>query len=100
MPNYLDYHEQFKNLVISWGLTENEVPVVKYLTSFHEIGRLIRQRQDTKQYIYIEQEDAWGTANDYFQWRYLSEGQALKIIKEDKEFMDKIHEKVKKHFTC
>ena len=97
MPNYLDYHEQFKNLVQSWGLTENDVPVVKYLTSFHAIGRLIRQRQDTKQYIFIEQEDAWeGEADDYFKWSYLSEEEALEKIKKDKEFMDKIHARVKK----
>lgn len=67
-----EYPEQLQNMANSMGLDVSQVPRVKFLTSFHDIGREIRKRLDTNQYIYIESEDSYRDGVDcYFNWSYI-----------------------------
>ena len=67
-------YKQLCNLVSSMNLTLDDVPIAMYMNSFHEVVRVIRQRKDTKQYIYIETCDSHRDGvDDYFRWYYLSE---------------------------
>ncbi len=80
---FKSHHKQFEELVESWGLTPEQVDIEYFLVSHHAIGRLIRKRIDTGQYIYIEYEDAFDLANDYFRWKYLTEEQLNKFTQEE-----------------
>ena len=68
------YSTQFNTLVKSWNLTYTDVPIVKYLNSYREQSFEIRQRLDTKQYIFLSMENSYRDGvDDYFAWRYITE---------------------------
>ena len=68
------YSSQFNTLVKSWNLTYTDVPIVKYLNSYREQSFEIRQRLDTKQYIFLSMENSYRDGvDDYFAWRYITE---------------------------
>ena len=70
------FQTQFNNLVRSWNLNMNYITLISGLYSFHEVIRRIYQRNDTKQYIYIETEDSYRDGvDDYFKWCYISENE-------------------------
>ncbi len=72
---------QFKNLIKTWNLEVEDVKLVSYLCSFHEVGRKIYQRNDTKQYIYVEYEGSYSDGVDYyFKWHYITEDEANEMI--------------------
>ena len=68
------YSTQFNTLVKSWNLTYTDVPIVKYLNSYREQSFEIRQRLDTKQYIFLSMANSYRDGvDDYFNWRYITE---------------------------
>ena len=68
------YSTQFNTLVKSWNLTYTDVPIVKYLNSYREHSFEIRQRLDTKQYIFLSMANSYRDGvDDYFTWRYITE---------------------------
>jgi len=70
---------KMKNMVESMNLTMDDVPIIYSLPSHHELTRQVRQRQDTKQFIYIESESCAynkSAEDDYFQWHYITESEA------------------------
>jgi hypothetical protein len=75
------YTQQLQSLVQSFGLTLEQVPVIKYLTSFHEVSRDIRQRSDTQQYIYTEHQESYCDVDDYFTWKYITEEEFQQLKK-------------------
>ena len=85
------FQTQFNNLVKSWNLEMYDVKHVIQLCSFHEVRRAIYQRNDTKQYIYIETEDSYRDGvDDYFKWHYISENETNEeISNHTKKFLSK-----------
>lgn len=50
----------------------DQLILVKYLPSFHSVGRTVYQRPDNKKYIYVEFESSNSdTVDDYFRWMYI-----------------------------
>lgn len=79
------YQDHFKDMILSMNLTIDDVPLIKLLTSFHEMCSEIRQRSDTKQFILISSENSYqDKIDDYFHWCYITESEAMKIIKKQK----------------
>ncbi len=62
---YKEGHEQLKELVESFGITMDQFKRVRALDSFHDMT-------STGQYMIIEQEDHWGSSDDYFKWWYIT----------------------------
>jgi hypothetical protein len=70
-----------QNLVTDMNLTLEDLKHIRRLPSFHEVSREIRQRNDTKQYIYIESESSWRNGvDDYFSWYYLTDADIIKYV--------------------
>ena len=69
---YKEGHEQLKELVESFGITMDQFKRVRALDSFHDMTSTVYQRTDTGQYMIIEQEDHWGSSDDYFKWWYIT----------------------------
>ena len=68
------YSTQFNTLIKSWNLTYTDVPIVKYLNSYREQSFEIRQRIDTKQYIFLSMANSYRDGvDDYFAWRYITD---------------------------
>jgi hypothetical protein len=68
------YSTQFNTLVKSWNLTYTDVPIVKYLNSYRDYSYEIRQRLDTKQYIFLSMSNLYSDGvDDYFAWKYITE---------------------------
>jgi hypothetical protein len=66
--------EQIEKLVSRFGLTRNELKVVKHLRSHQNVTRKILQRMDTKQYIMIQSQSSYQVGiDDLFRWVYMSE---------------------------
>ena len=58
------YSTQFNTLVKGWNLTYTDVPIVKYLNSYREQSFEIRQRLDTKQYIFLSMANSYRDGED------------------------------------
>lgn len=75
------FETQFNNLCESWNLTRNDVKHVNFLYSFHEVSCGIYQRNDTKQYIYIEYECSYRVGvDDHFKWQYITENEKNNLV--------------------
>ena len=81
------YATQLEELAQSFGLTLEQIPVKRYLNSFHEVSRTVRQRTDTNQYIYIEYQDSGCNADDYFSWRYIPDEEVKDYLKNHSIYM-------------
>jgi hypothetical protein len=87
------YSDQLENLIVGFGLTPADVPVVRHLPSFHDISHTIRQRLDTKQYLSIFAGESYqDDKDDYFEWEYISEVKCQKLLLEDERIMEKANQ--------
>lgn len=72
---------QFMNLIKSWGLDLDDVKLLCCLRPFHEVGQRIYQRNDTKQYVFVSDENSWREdVDDYFSWSYIDESKKNELI--------------------
>lgn len=84
------FETQFKNLCKSWNLDVDDVKLVHRLSSFHEIMRLIYQRNDTQQYIYVETCDSYRDGvDDDFNWFYITENKKNELISKHNEMLER-----------
>lgn len=74
---------QFKNLADGLNLNVNDLQLVTFLPSFHEIVRQVYQYRDNGvlRYIYIETEDSGRDGvDDYFKWFHITEDKKNELI--------------------
>lgn len=75
------FQTQFNNLVKSWYLDINNVTFVSSLYPFNGVIRSIYQRNDTKQFIYIETVESYRDGvDDYFKWHYITSNEKNELF--------------------
>lgn len=82
----MNYYKQKERYANSLGLTLEDMPVVLPLSSFHEIGREIRQRKDTGEYIFMQYECSFQDGvDDMFGVKVISKAEFDKYVQDEKE---------------